>query len=136
MRRLTSTKSAEYSPVWSPDGTRLAFAGTTRDLTSSETTMEDTHVWVMNADGTGRVEIGAGIDNRQGDAALVGRRPPRLLHACRTAVRCGWLRLPAGGGAAGAGREAIAAASARGAWAAAPWPTRSRGPTGRPTSTR
>ena len=28
--------------------------------------MEDTHVWVMNADGTDRVEIGAGVDNRQG----------------------------------------------------------------------
>ena len=65
-RRLTSTKSAEYTPVWSPDGTRIAFTGTTRDLTSSETTMEDTHVWVMNADGTGRTEIGKVIDNRQG----------------------------------------------------------------------
>lgn len=64
--RLTSTKSAEYTPAWSPDGTRVAFLATRRDLTSSETTMEDTHVWVMQADGTGRVELGAGIDNRQG----------------------------------------------------------------------
>ena len=66
VRRLTNTKSAEYFPTWSPDGSRIAFLGTTRDLTSSETTMEDTHVWVMNADGSGRVEVGAGIDNRQG----------------------------------------------------------------------
>jgi dipeptidyl aminopeptidase/acylaminoacyl peptidase len=65
-RRLTTTRSAEYHPVFSPDGTRIAFAGTTRDLTSSETTMEDTHVWVMRADGTGRVEVGKAIDNRQG----------------------------------------------------------------------
>jgi dipeptidyl aminopeptidase/acylaminoacyl peptidase len=65
-RRLTATKSAEYYPVFSPDGTRIAFAGTTRDLTSSETTMEDTHVWTMRADGTGRVELGQAIDNRQG----------------------------------------------------------------------
>ncbi len=28
--------------------------------------MEDTHVWVMKADGTARREIGAAIDNRQG----------------------------------------------------------------------
>ena len=28
--------------------------------------MEDTHVWVMNADGTGRRDVGAAIDNRQG----------------------------------------------------------------------
>src|SRR4029453_5046951 len=66
VRRLTNTKSAEYFPVWSPDGTRVAFTGTHRELTSSETTMEDTHVWVMNADGSNRQEIGAGIDNRQG----------------------------------------------------------------------
>ncbi|MEZ5288471.1 MAG: S9 family peptidase [Vicinamibacterales bacterium] len=66
IRRLTSTKSAEYAPVWSPDGTRIAFQGTTRDLTSSETTMEDTHVWTMSADGTTRTEVGGAIDNRQG----------------------------------------------------------------------
>jgi dipeptidyl aminopeptidase/acylaminoacyl peptidase len=66
IRRLTSTKSAEYYPVYSPDGSRIAFAGTTRDLTSSETTMEDTHVWVMRADGSARVEVGRDIDNRQG----------------------------------------------------------------------
>jgi dipeptidyl aminopeptidase/acylaminoacyl peptidase len=66
IRRLTTTKSAEYHPAFSPDGSRIAFTGTTRDLTSSETTMEDTHVWVMRADGTGRVEVGKAIDNRQG----------------------------------------------------------------------
>ena len=65
-QRLTTTKSAEYYPAFSPDGSRIAFAGTTRDLTSSETTMEDTHVWVMRSDGTGRVEVGKSIDNRQG----------------------------------------------------------------------
>lgn len=65
IRRLTSTKSAEYNPTWSPDGRRLAFLGTKRDLTSSETTMEDTHVWMMNADGSGRQEV-VRLDNRQG----------------------------------------------------------------------
>ena len=39
---------------------------TTRPITSSETTMEDTHVWVMKADGSARRELGAVIDNRQG----------------------------------------------------------------------
>jgi dipeptidyl aminopeptidase/acylaminoacyl peptidase len=66
--RLTNTKNAEYEPVWSPDGARIAYLGTTRELTSSETTMEDTHVWVMNADGTSRVEAGGAVDNRQGPA--------------------------------------------------------------------
>jgi dipeptidyl aminopeptidase/acylaminoacyl peptidase len=65
IRRLTSTKNAEYRPVWSPDGRTLAYVGTTRDLTSSETTMEDTHVWLIDADGTNRRELGT-LDNRQG----------------------------------------------------------------------
>ncbi len=72
VRRITETKSAEYYPRWSPDGSRIAFLGTKRDLTSSETTMEDTHVWTMKADGSGREEVGAIIDNRQG--------PPRWVN--------------------------------------------------------
>lgn len=66
IRRLTETKSAEYRPVWSPDGTAVAFLATTRSLTSSETTMEDTHVWVMKADGSGRRELAPALDNRHG----------------------------------------------------------------------
>jgi len=66
IRRITATKSAEYRPRWSPDGRMIAYLATKRPLTSSETTMEDTHVWVMNADGSGAREIGASIDNRQG----------------------------------------------------------------------
>lgn len=66
VRQLTHTKNAEYRPVWSPDGRLIAYLGTKRPLTSSETTMEDTHVWVMNSDGTGRRELGATLDARQG----------------------------------------------------------------------
>ncbi len=66
VRRLSATESNEYRPRWSPDGRTIVFQGTRRGLTDRETTMEDTHVWVMNADGTGRREIGAAIDNRQG----------------------------------------------------------------------
>ncbi len=65
IHRLTATESCEYSPVWSPDGKSIAYLGTRRGLTDRETTMEDTHVWVMNADGSNRREIGAAIDNRQ-----------------------------------------------------------------------
>jgi len=65
VRRITTTESNEYHPRWSPDGTHIAFQATKRGLTDRETTMEDTHVWVMNADGTGRREVGL-IDNRQG----------------------------------------------------------------------
>ncbi len=66
IRTIIGSRSVEYQPVWSPDGKMIAYLGTKRELTSSETTMEDTHVWVANADGTNRREIGAAIDDRQG----------------------------------------------------------------------
>ena len=66
IHRLTATEFNEYDPVWSPDGKHIAYRGTRRGLTDRETTMEDTHVWVMNADGSDRREIGAAIDDRQG----------------------------------------------------------------------
>ena len=65
IRRLTATESNEYAPRWSPDGKTIAYAATKRGLTDRETTMEDEHVWVMDADGSHRREIGAVIDNRQ-----------------------------------------------------------------------
>ena len=43
----------------------IAFLATKRGLTDRETTMEDTHVWVMTADGSNRHEL-ATIDDRQG----------------------------------------------------------------------
>jgi dipeptidyl aminopeptidase/acylaminoacyl peptidase len=66
IRRLTSTENAEYRPRWSPDGRTIAYQATKRGLTDLETTMEDTHVWTIGANGTNRREIGRGIDNRQG----------------------------------------------------------------------
>src|SRR4030095_14619728 len=72
VRRLTETPDGEYQPAWSPDGKQIAYLGTKRTLTSSETTMEDTHVWLMGADGRDRREVGGGIDNRQ--------RAPRWAH--------------------------------------------------------
>ena len=66
IRRLTSTECNEYAPVWSPDGKHIAYSATKRGLTDRETTMEDTHVWLMNSDGSDRREIGAVMDDRQG----------------------------------------------------------------------
>ena len=66
VRRLTATESTEYAPVWSPNGKWIAYAGTKRGVTDRETTMEDTHVWIMDRDGGHRREVGAVVDSRQG----------------------------------------------------------------------
>ncbi|MEC7768267.1 MAG: S9 family peptidase [Acidobacteriota bacterium] len=65
VRRVTDTASAEYQPKWSPDGRSIAYLGTRRSFTSSETTLEDTHGWVVDADGRNRRELGGSVDNRQ-----------------------------------------------------------------------
>lgn len=66
IHRLTATEYCEYEPLWSPDGKYIVYSGTKRGLTDRETTMEDTHTWIMNADGSNRREIGGVLDNRQG----------------------------------------------------------------------
>ena len=58
MRRITATENAEYQPRWSPDGKTIVYLGTKRGLTDLETTMEDTHVWLIDADGRNRRELG------------------------------------------------------------------------------
>lgn len=65
IRRLTASEGSEFDPHWSHDGTKILYLATKRGLTDRETNMEDAHVWVMNADGSNRREIGAVIDNRQ-----------------------------------------------------------------------
>jgi dipeptidyl aminopeptidase/acylaminoacyl peptidase len=65
IRRLTPTENAEYAPRWSPDGKRIGYSGTHRGLTDRETTMEDTHAWVMDADGSHRHDVSGAVDGRQ-----------------------------------------------------------------------
>jgi dipeptidyl aminopeptidase/acylaminoacyl peptidase len=68
IRRITATESAEFEPRWSPDGKTIAYMGTKRGLTDLETDMEDTHVWLLRADGSQRRELGT-LDNRQASPA-------------------------------------------------------------------
>ncbi len=76
----------------------LAFEATKRGLTDRETTMEDTHAFVVNADGTSRREVGV-IDNRQGppEWAPDGRA---LLFTVQSRGSVGLYRVPLTCGAA------------------------------------
>src|SRR5262249_23911493 len=64
-RTVVHKGTVETQPVWSPDGKMIAFLGTKRGLQSSETNMENAHVWVADADGSNQREIGNAIDNGQ-----------------------------------------------------------------------
>src|SRR6185436_10577558 len=97
VKQLTTTKSNEYGPSWSPDGKTIAYSGLKRPITSSETNMEDTHVWTLDVATGARRELGAAIDNRQG-------RPQwspdgqALYFTIQSKGSVALYRLPAGGG--------------------------------------
>ena len=65
--QLTEGKASEFDPVFSPDGTRIAFArGAYReellDCPTGAQCPYDSHIFVMNADGTGVIELSTGPD--------------------------------------------------------------------------
>jgi dipeptidyl aminopeptidase/acylaminoacyl peptidase len=99
IQRITATEYNEYDAIWSPDGKQIAYRGTRRGITDRETTMEDTHVWVMNANGGSRREIGTVIDNRQG-APHWSADSSALYFTVQERGNNVLMRLPASGGAA------------------------------------
>ena len=90
--------------------------------------MEDTHVWVMDADGSEPPRDRRG-DRQPAGRAGVGRPTARaLLSRCRSAATCGCTASPLAGGAAGARRRPSAARSAASRPRRASSPTRSSSP--------
>lgn len=67
IKQLTQSVGPKYAAVWSPDGSLIAFTHTVRPITSMETTGEDTHLWVMNADGTNPHLLPGQLDMRYGE---------------------------------------------------------------------
>ena len=66
VRQVSHSESLKERPQWSPDGKLIAYEGSKRALvTARPSPMQDTHIWVMNADGSNPRELGAAIDNRQ-----------------------------------------------------------------------
>jgi dipeptidyl aminopeptidase/acylaminoacyl peptidase len=66
IKQLTHSVGPKYAAVWSPDGSHIAYTHTVRPITSMETTGEDNHLWVMNADGSGAHILPGQLDLRYG----------------------------------------------------------------------
>ena len=64
VRQITATKGCEYEPAWSPDGKWIAYTATKRDVTTIDSVAEDTHVWVVGANGSNRAELSLALDRR------------------------------------------------------------------------
>lgn len=116
IRPITRRESTVYRPRWSPDGSSIAFQGTTRGLTSSETTMEDTRIWVVDADGSNARALGAGLDRRQG--APQWSPDGRWLYF--TVQDRGSVRLARIAAAGGAPEDVVAQTGRVGAWSIGP----------------
>lgn len=63
VKMLTYRRGPDNSPVWSPDGRRLAYTGYDEKFQSYTIT----RLYVMNADGTGKRELTANYDRSVGD---------------------------------------------------------------------
>lgn len=98
-RRVTTLESMVYRARWAPGGDLIAYQGTRRGLTSSETTMEDTHVWTITPDGARRNHLGRVVDNRQG-APEWSRDGGHLYFTVQERGNVGLYRLPVAGGEA------------------------------------
>ena len=75
IHQLTHQVGPKYGAVWSPDGSKIAYAHTTRPITSMETTAEDDHLYIMNADGsnahlvTGQADLRYGVPQWSADGS-------------------------------------------------------------------
>lgn len=99
IRRLSQTRGVEYAASFSPDGRTIAFSGLMRPVTSSETNMENPHVWTLDVATGARRDLGAGIDDVQGRPQWSpdGRH---LYFTVQSRGSVGLYRLPATGGTA------------------------------------
>lgn len=66
IKRLSDTRGVEYAASFSPDGKTIAFSGLMRPVTSSETNMENPHVWTLDVATGARREVAPNVDNVQG----------------------------------------------------------------------
>ncbi len=70
-RQITQTKGCEYDPVWSPDGSAIAYTATSRDVTTIDSVAEDTHLWVVSASRRQRARTDTRAGSQSSRSALV-----------------------------------------------------------------
>jgi hypothetical protein len=80
LQQLTNNPSPEFDPMWSPDGKCIVY----RD--SSRGPNRDDEIIVMNADGSGQINL---TNNPANDWVLPGHRMARRLssHPCATTAQ-------------------------------------------------
>jgi dipeptidyl aminopeptidase/acylaminoacyl peptidase len=64
VRQLTKTKGCEWMPVFSPDGNEIAYLGTKREITTIDSVAEDSHVYLIPAQGGEFREPSRQLDRR------------------------------------------------------------------------
>ncbi len=64
LRQITRTPGVEFDPVVSPDGKSIAYAATTRPVTTIDSVAEDTHVFVVPFAGGEPRELNQALDRR------------------------------------------------------------------------
>jgi dipeptidyl aminopeptidase/acylaminoacyl peptidase len=64
IRQLTKTKGCEWQPAFSLDGSQIAYLATKREVTTIDSVAEDTHAYVIPAQGGEPRDVNNGIDRR------------------------------------------------------------------------
>ena len=64
IRQLTKTKGCEWQPVYSPDGGQIAYLATKREVTTIDSVAEDSHAYIIPAQGGEASELGSSLDRR------------------------------------------------------------------------
>ena len=77
IRQLTKTKGCEWTPVFSPDGSEIAYTATMREVTTIDSVAEDAHAYVISAQGGEPRDMNRGLDRRVSTVKWCG-----LKHVC------------------------------------------------------
>ncbi|MGH9842675.1 MAG: prolyl oligopeptidase family serine peptidase, partial [Blastocatellia bacterium] len=72
IRQLTRTKGCEWTPVFSPDGGEIAYTATKREITTIDSVAEDSHAYVISAQGGEARDLNRGLDRRVSNVKWCG----------------------------------------------------------------